>query len=302
MRSDAQDVLNCRARLLAGFRDWFRQREILEVETPILGRAAVCDPHIHSLSALIGGERFYLHTSPEFAMKRLLASGSGSIYQIGKVFRNDEQSRLHNPEFTMIEWYQIGLDYHALMGEIVELLTNLLKIERITALTYQQAFQQTVGIDPLAASYSELTALAGKVTGQMSKDDLLDLILSMKVLPAFKNNAVFIYDYPKSQAALSKIRGEIAERFELIVNGIELANGYTELTDAQELQQRFIHDNQQRLRIGLEPMPIDQLFLDAMTRGLPECAGVALGFDRLVMIALGKQSLAEVMPFPFNIA
>lgn len=302
MKPVAQDVLKCRARLLAGFRDWFQQRGILEVETPVLSRAAVCDPHIHSLSALISGERFYLHTSPEFAMKRLMASGSGSIYQICKVFRDDELSRLHNPEFTMIEWYQIGLDYHALMNEITDLLSNLLKIEKIEALTYQQAFQQSVGIDPFSASYSDLVTLAGEVTGTMSKDDLLDLILSLEVLPAFKNKAVFIYDYPMSQAALSRIRGEIAERFELIINGVELANGYTELTDSQELQQRFLHDNQQRQRNGLEPMPIDQHFLAAMTRGLPECAGVALGFDRLVMLAMGKHSLAEVMPIPFNSA
>lgn len=293
------DTLRARAQLLVSTREFFQSRNVLEVETPVLSQAGVCEPYLRNLSTDISGHRYFLQTSPEFAMKRLLCAGSGSIYQISKAFRDDEQGSIHNPEFTMLEWYRVGFDYHQLMDEVQALASDLLGITDFAKITYQQAFDETLGIDPERATYSELENLAGAVTGQTSKNDLLDLIMSDKVLPKLPK-AVFVYDYPANQAAMAKIRGDVAERFELVIDGVELANGYSELTDADEQEQRFINENKQRETLGLEPMAIDQNFLAAMQQGLPECAGVALGFDRLLMLASNKTSLADVLPFPIE--
>lgn len=297
----APTVLKQRAHLLGEIRAFFQEKNVLEVETPVLGQSGVCDPHLQNLVTQINTSRYFLQTSPEYHMKRLLASGSGSIYQICKAFRDDEQGRYHNPEFTMVEWYRTGFNYLQLMDEVEQLIAGLIGIEGFHRLTYQDAFQKTVGIDPFSATEVELEKKAGQVSGQTSRNDLLDLILAEKVLPALKG-AVFIYDYPADQAAMAKIRGDVAERFELIINGIELANGYSELIDPVEQKKRFNDENKQREAIGMEPMPIDQQFLKAMTEGIPDCAGVALGFDRLVMLACNKNTLADVMPFPVEIA
>ncbi len=287
--------------MLGEIRAFFLANNVLEVETPILSQAGVCDPHLKNLSTEINDKQYYLQTSPEFAMKRLLCAGSGDIFQISKAFRDDEQGRLHNPEFTMIEWYRIGFDYFQLMNDVEDLVSNLIGIKDFQRITYQEAFLQTVGVDPFSADHNQLGKIAGNISGKTTKNDLLDLIMGMKVLPALKD-AVFIYDYPADQAAMAKTRSNIAERFELIINGVELANGYTELTDPIEQQQRFDNENKQREAMGMETMQVDQHLLKAMSEGLPECAGVALGFDRLLMLIMNKQSLSEVMSFPIGVA
>lgn len=294
-------MLKERARLLGEIRAFFLAKDALEVETPILSQAGVCDPHLQNLSTEINDKQYYLQTSPEFAMKRLLCAGSGDIYQITKAFRDDEQGRLHNPEFTMIEWYRIGFDYFHLMNEVEQLVSKLIGINNFQRITYQDAFQQTVGIDPFTITHVQLESIAGNITGKTTKNDLLDLIMGTKVLPVLKD-AVFIVDYPADQAAMAKTRDNIAERFELIINGVELANGYTELTDPDEQKERFNNDNKQREVLGMETMNVDQHLLKAMSEGMPECAGVALGFDRLLMLIMNKRSLSEVMPFPIEIA
>ncbi len=295
------DLLKERARLLGEIRSFFLARDVLEVETPILSQAGVCDPHLQNLITEINDKKYYLQTSPEFAMKRLLCSGSGSIYQICKAFRNDEQGRLHNPEFTMIEWYRTDFDYCNLMDEVEELVSKLIGVKDFQRITYQDVFLQTVGVDPFSVERDQLEKIAGHVSGKITKNDLLDLIMGTKVLPALKD-AVFIFDYPADQAAMAKICGDIAERFELIINGVELANGYTELTDPDEQKERFNHENKQRKLMGMETMQVDQHLLKAMSEGMPECAGVALGFDRLLMLIMNKNALSEVMPFPIGLA
>ena len=294
-------MLKERARLLGKIRAFFLAKDVLEVETPILSQAGVCDPHLKNLTTEINDKQYYLQTSPEFAMKRLLCAGSGDIYQISKAFRDDEQGRLHNPEFTMIEWYRTGFDYLQLMDDVEDLVSNLIGIKDFQRITYQQAFLQTVGVDPFIIDHDQLEKIAGNVSGQTTKNDLLDLIMGTKVLPALKE-AVFIYDYPADQAAMAKTRGNIAERFELIIDGVELANGYSELTDPVEQKERFNNENKQREAMEMEIMQLDQHLLKAMSDDMPECAGVALGFDRLLMLIMNKKSLSEVMPFPIGIA
>jgi len=294
-------VLKQRARLLEEIRAFFLAKHVLEVETPVLGGTGVSDPHIQNMATQINNSRYYLQTSPEFFMKRLLSTGSGSIYQVCKVFRDEELGRHHNPEFTMIEWYRTGFDYFQLMDEVEQLVSMLMGIKEFQRMTYQDIFLKMVGIDPFTATEVELEKKAGQVSGQTCRNDLLDLILAEKVLPVLQG-AIFIYDYPADQAAMAKIRGDVAERFELIVDGIELANGYSELIDPVEQEQRFNIENKKREAMGMEQMPIDQQFLKAMTKGIPECAGVALGFDRLVMLACNKNTLADVMPFLVEIA
>jgi lysyl-tRNA synthetase class 2 len=306
-------ALKTRARLLQRTRAFFLKHEVLEVETPIMSSAAVTDPHIESYAVQDPqqGKLRYLHTSPEFAMKRLLAAGCGSIYQICKVFRQGEIGRQHNPEFTMLEWYRLGFDHLQLMAEVDSLLRKLLngylKLGETLRLTYRDAFVQYVGLDPHIASIEQLQTKANeqgiKVTGlnDVDKDPWLDLIMTHIIEPNLPRDCpVFIYDYPASQAALARIRQDdppVAERFELYVSGMELANGFHELTDAQEQHLRFEADNRARHAAGLKPMPIDTRFLAALEAGLPDCAGVALGFDRLIMLAAGAKSIFEVLAF-----
>ena len=286
---------------------------MLEVETPILSAAAVTDPHIESFAIKDPqyGKPRYLHTSPEFGMKRLLAAGSGSIYQLCKVFRQGELGRRHNPEFTLLEWYRLDFDHQQLMTEVNELVRELLDgyltLGDTQRLTYRDVFLQYAGLDPHTASTRELQAKVEErgidVTGlsDTDKDAWLDLLMTHTVEPALPRDCpVFIYDYPASQAALARIRPNdppVAERFELYIYGMELANGFHELTDAGEQRQRFEVDNRARLAAGLAPMPVDARFLAALEAGLPDCAGVALGLDRLVMLATGAKSISEVLAF-----
>ncbi len=305
-----------RARILKGIRAFFAEREVLEAETPILSAAALTDPAIDSLSTrYIGpghadGLNLYLHTSPEFAMKRLLAAGSGAIYQICKVFRQGEAGRRHNPEFTMLEWYRPGFDHHRLMDEVEQLVAPILGLEgRAERLGYRDAFLRFARVDPLQASIAELREAAQRLgTGGFDAGDdrdlWLDLILSHSVEPHLgKEGLCFLTDYPASQAALARINPDnpaVAERFELYYKGVELANGFHELGDSSEQHQRFESELAERAVQGQELFPMDERLLAALESGFPDCAGVALGVDRLVMLALRAESLEEVIAFTID--
>ena len=314
----AVETLRQRAALLARLRAFFAARGVLEVETPALCAATVTDLHLHSLACQLefGGERrtYFLQTSPEFAMKRLLVAGSGPIFQICRSFRDGEAGRLHNPEFTMLEWYRPGFDHHALMDEMDDLLELVLGRGRAARSTYGAAFTAALGVDPHETSAAELAALAAargiEVVGFSAEspvDDWLQLLFSLVVEPGLgRGRPTFIYDYPASQAALARVSADVpggsprARRFEVYVEGIELANGFHELADAAEQRRRFEADRAERARRGLPLPPIDELLLAALAAGLPDCAGVALGVDRLVMLALGATSVAEVLAFPID--
>jgi len=320
LRGATAEALRLRARLLAQAREFFAQRGILEVETPLLSRGVVVDRHLDPPvcrygSAAGGGEKLYLQTSPEAAMKRLLASGMGAIYQVAHAFREGERGRLHNPEFTIIEWYRPGLNHHELMDEVGALVSLLLpehsKDGGWEKLSYRQLFRDRLGIDPLECGAGELGQAAEKLGVELEgefdwkdRDAWLDLLLSTRLQDDLgSERPVFVYDYPASQAALARLCPEeprLAERFELYIAGIELCNGYHELLDAAEQRTRFEKANDQRRSDGREPLAPDERLLEALESGLPECSGVALGFDRLVMLALGADSIDEVLPFPFE--
>lgn len=303
------NTLQQRARMLRATRDYFAASRAMEVETPSLSSAAVSDVHLASVAATVSGKSAWLHTSPEYAMKRLLAAGSGDIYQIARVYRDGESGRYHNPEFTMIEWYRIGYDHHQLMDDVEQLLGCLMParcIDRSERLTYQQAVQLHAHVDALNDPTSLLLA-ALRNAGidvpadlEQDRDGLLDLIMAVMVGPHLgRQRLTFVYDYPASQAALARVRGPVASRFELYLDGLELANGFHELGNAPEQRQRFLNDLQQRQRRGLPTPPLDENFLAALEYGLPDCAGVALGFDRVMMCAVGAEHIDEVLAFPF---
>lgn len=307
------EALRLRARLLATVRAFFADRGVIEVETPILGAATVTDPHLHSLRTISG---LYLQTSPEYHMKRLLAAGSGPVYQLSRAFRDGEAGRRHNPEFTLLEWYRPGFDHHRLMDEVEELLAATLR-DRLPPgpaerLTYAEAFRRHAGVDPLADPPARLAEAARAATGGHApdlgnnRDAWLDLLMATAVGPELgRERLVFVQDFPASQAALARLRRPgpaggpaVAERFELFVGGLELANGFHELTDPAEQRRRFERDLALRRARGLPEPPIDERLLAALEAGLPDCAGVALGFDRLVMLAAGADSIREVIAFP----
>jgi lysyl-tRNA synthetase class 2 len=305
------DTLHLRAELLASLRAFFADRGVLEVETPLLSAASVTDLHLQSLSLRVGGRderRMYLQTSPEFAMKRLLAHGSGPIYQISKAFRDAEAGRRHNPEFTILEWYRPGWDHHRLMDEIDELLATVLGIPAGERLGYAEAFARHAAIDPHHASRDELERRVEQLRVQgvvdLERDDLLNLLLTHVVEPNLgRGRPTFIHDFPASQAALARIRPgdpRLAERFEVFVEGVELANGYHELTDPAEQRRRFEADLAERRRRGLPEVPVDHRLLAALEAGLPDSAGVALGVDRLVMLKAGTNDITEVIAFPID--
>jgi lysyl-tRNA synthetase class 2 len=310
------DTLKRRARLLARVRNFFAERGVLEVETPILSRAATTDPHLASLVTRYTGPGFarghtlYLHTSPEFPMKRLLAAGSGSIYQLCKVFRDGEAGRRHNPEFTMLEWYRLGFDHHQLMDEVVALVAYALeRSAEVEKISYRDAFLRHGSIDPHSARIDAFEAAARErqvpIPAGMPADDpdpWRDLLLTHVIEPQLgRDGMTFLYDYPATQAALARLRPgppTLGERFELYMEGIEIANGFHELGDAAEQRRRFEHDQARRRAQGLEAVPMDERLLAALDEGLPGCAGVALGIDRLVMLATGARSIDEVLAFP----
>jgi lysyl-tRNA synthetase class 2 len=297
--------------MLKSTRAFFEQRGVLEVETPILSAAAVSDPQIESLATQIAGlaGRRYLCPSPEYAMKRLLAAGSGDIYQICKVFRDAERGRWHNPEFTMIEWYRVGLDDAALMSEvealIVELLAPVRAIGPAERLSYSEAMRRHAGVDAFDSSEDELLDAARRhgiqCDAELDRDGKLDLLMALVVGPRLgRNHACFVCDYPATQAALARLKPgppRVAARFELYLDGLELANGFHELAQAEEQRRRFTHDLALRGQRAQLQAPLDENFLAALSSGLPDCAGVALGFDRLVAIALGADKLADALAF-----
>ena len=298
-------ALRRRAALFAQIRHFFAVRGVLEVDTPVLSEASATDPYLASFTT----HGLYLHTSPEFPMKRLLAAGSGSIYQICKVFRRGEFGRWHHPEFTLLEWYRIGLDHYALMDEMDVFLGEMLGCPAAERISYQAIFLQQIGIDPFTAETVALREQAmvlgiGEIPhlDPTDRDAWLDLLLTHRVTSTLgrEGKPTFLYDYPASQAALATVRPgppAVAERFEVYVKGVELANGYHELRDAEELRRRFIADNEHRRLLGLPLVPYDKRLLAALEEGLPACAGVALGVDRLLMIQMGAVSIAEVLAF-----
>jgi elongation factor P--(R)-beta-lysine ligase len=304
-------LLELRATLLTKVRAFFAERAVMEVETPLLCSAGATDLHLDSFRVEIApGEYHFLQTSPEFAMKRLLAAGSGPVFQLCKAFRRDEAGSRHNPEFSMLEWYRLGFDTRQLMAEVEALLRatvpdSLPAKASIPQITYRELFQQQLEIDPFEASDAEMQALAEKRLdiGQMRPDRnaMLDLLMSHLIEPELQS-PVFVVDFPASQAALAQICNDaggarVARRFELFVRGMELANGYLELGDAAEQAQRFAQDNRARRSAGLAVIPVDQYLLAALAHGLPECAGVALGFDRLLMLASDVKSIGQVLAF-----
>jgi elongation factor P--(R)-beta-lysine ligase len=304
-------TLELRAAMLRAAREYFAATRALEVETPLLSARAVTDVHLASVAAIALGERCFLQTSPEYAMKRLLAAGTGDIWQICKVFRDGESGRWHNPEFTMIEWYRLGIDHHALMSDVERLISVLLppakQFDRAERLTYREAVQLHTGVDafsdptPVLVARLESEGIDVPMELHRDRDACLDLMMSTLVGPRLGlDRLTFIYDYPASQAALARVRGIVASRFEAYLDGIELANGFHELGDADEQRRRFVADLDERSNRALPPVPMDERFLDALAHGLPECSGVALGFDRLVMSVTAAKHLNEVLAFPFE--
>jgi lysyl-tRNA synthetase class 2 len=303
--------LRLRAALRRRLRGWFDDRGILEVDTPALSRAAATDPASESLGVAVGGIPHYLHTSPEFPMKRLLAAGSGDVYQLCRVFRDGERGRRHRPEFTLLEYYRLGYDERRLADEVDGLLRHLLDgyldLGATRRLSYAEAMAGHAGVDPEADPPARLAgrlAAAGidvppAVAGD--RDALLDLLLATVVEPSFDRAApTILFDFPASQAALARLRPgppPVAARFELFLGGMELANGFHELADADEQRRRFEADLNTRGRLGLATPPMDQRLLAALADGLPDCAGVAIGFDRVVMLAAGCDTIDEVISF-----
>jgi lysyl-tRNA synthetase class 2 len=322
--SASPEALRQRAVLLGRARAFFAVRAVTEVDTPLVVNAPVTDVHIHSATVQLGADAvarsavppMYLHTSPEYAMKRLLAAGSGDIYQICHVVRGLECGRLHNPEFTLIEWYRLGFSLGQLMDEVEVLVRALLgsaappMSERIS---YREAFVRELGLDPLTAADAALAAAAEPLAlsdrsaspapaAALDRDGWLELLMGAIVGPRLGRGTLsFVHGYPASQAALARLDAadpRVAQRFELYCGGIELANGFRELAAASEQRARFEQDNARRRQHGLPVLPLDERLLAALAAGLPDCAGVALGFDRTLMLALGVGHIEEVMPFP----
>lgn len=315
------EVLKKRAWMLTCIRNFFAQRQVLEVETPCLASATGTDQHLTALSSQlqVPGQAhratYYWQTSPEFAMKRLLAAGTGSIFQICKAFRDEESGRYHNPEFTLLEWYRVDFDLFELMDELGLLLSQVLSSSESDRccefISYKQVWMDYVGIDPHSASLAEfehcaeghcLTEAASLCGNDVSV--WLDFLFSILIQPHLGHHVItFVYDYPACQASLARIRSEqpaVAERFEVFIEGIELANGFHELKDADEQQRRFQHEQQQRQVRGLFVPRQDQRFLAALRQGLPDCSGVAVGLDRVLMLIVGQEHIDEVLSFPVS--
>ncbi|MDX1555311.1 MAG: EF-P lysine aminoacylase EpmA [Xanthomonadales bacterium] len=310
----SRQALEARAKLLDSIRAFFSQRGIVEVETPVLSAASNSDPNIASIHTDDTRPR-YLRTSPEYPMKRLLASGSGDIFELGRVFRAGESGRHHNPEFTMAEWYRVGMGYLDLADEVVALVRHCgrdcseLGFDSwpLNRLTFQQLFQAYAGIDPFQCDESELAMAAeerGLAAPRLSHSEYLDLLMAEVIQPALPGETfTVVHDFPPEQAALSRVRDgnpAVAERFEVFAGQQELANGYQELTDAAEQRKRFERERRQRSARGEPEAPLDERLLAALEHGLPECSGVALGVDRLLMLMLNVDDIRTVLAFPYD--
>ncbi len=300
------DALRQRAEVLADIRAFFNTRGYLEVETPVMGRFGITDVYLSNIKALFRNESYCLQTSPEYHMKRLLAAGSGPIFQLARVFRDDELGRWHNPEFTLLEWYQLGIDHHALMDEMDDFLQRILKCSPMIKKTYRQVFMEIAAIDPFKATLAEFQEILiqfelDKVlpADEQDRDQYLFLLMSHVIEPALAHEPtpVAVYDFPLSQAALAQVKDGIASRFEIYYRGVELANGFHELTDADAQRARFCKDNEQRIACGLESNPPDDYLLAALKHGLPPCSGVALGIDRLLALRMNEASIASTLAF-----
>ena len=314
------DALRLRARLYATIRAFFAERGVLEVETPVLSMAGNTDPNIESFSLEFSGRTDgaprtrWLRTSPEFALKRLLAAGIGDCYELGRVFRNGEAGGRHNPEFTMLEWYRVGWDHHRLIDETIALVQAALALVArkadATTTTFRDLYRERLGLDPFTADDAELRAALGDVEidpAGLNRDDWLDLLMTHRLQPGFDRDGILVVrDYPASQSALARIRAgqgdepAVAERFELYLGALELANGYHELTDADEQRARFLRDHAARAMRGAMQPPLDEGLLAAMVSGLPACAGVALGVERLLMAMSDTDRIADVLTFEFS--
>lgn len=309
------EALRLRARLNAMFRDFFAQRNVLEVETPILSEAGNTEPNIESFQTHFSGHvdagspLRWLRTSPEYPLKRLLAAGVGDCYELGRVFRNGEAGGRHNPEFTMLEWYRVGWDHLQLVQETADVVNAALALvgrkASLRLVSYRDLYQQTLNVDPFAASDAQLQAALGDVgihPHGLVRDDWLDLLMTHRIQPHFPMDVMtVVHDWPASQAALARIRPDpipVAERFELYLGPVELANGYHELGDAAEQLARFQRDHRIRHARSSVLPPLDMRFLDALPH-MPHCAGVALGVDRLLMVLLQTGAIADVLAFDF---
>lgn len=295
------EQLHSRARMTRRIRQFFDQRGVVEVTTPTITRSGVTDPQIESLALASG--RAWLRTSPEFHHKRLLAAGFGDLYELGPVFRGGERGRLNHGEFTLLEWYRVGWDWHDLARETVDLIAECLgrSAHKVQFCAWRECFRDRLDLDPMEADDVEVAAAAAGAPADCTRDAHLDFLFATRIQPALPANLLtVIYDYPASQAALARRRPDdrrVAERFEVFCGPVELANGYRELTDADEQRRRFERDNRLRTEWGRAPMPIDEELLAALEAGLPECSGVAVGFDRLVMLATGVDDIRRVMAF-----
>ena len=310
------EALRQRARLNALIRGFFAARDVLEVETPIMSAAGNTEPNIEGFHTRFSGHvdagspQRWLRTSPEYPLKRLLAAGVGDCYELGRVFRNGEAGGRHNPEFTMLEWYRVGWDHHRLIEETIALVQEALAMVQrppasVRIVSYRELFMQAVALDPFLADEVQLRAGLGEVGIQpdgLTRDDWLDLLMSHRIQSQFAADAItVIHDWPASQAALARIRPgtpPLAERFELYLGPVELANGYHELNDAVEQRQRFERDLAIRAARGAEQPPLDEAFLAALP-SLPACAGVAVGVDRLLMALAGTPRIGDVLAFDF---
>lgn len=312
-----------RARLNAEIRAFFAERDVLEVETPVLSMAGNTDPNIASFSLAFSGRvdgaprTRWLRTSPEYPLKRLLASDVGDCYELGRVFRDGEAGARHNPEFTLLEWYRTGWDHQRLIDEAADLVRRALSLvgrdATLERVSYRELYQRALGIDPFLDDEQRLRDALGAVQVDpegLGRDDWLDLLMTHRLQPAFASATLLaVYDYPASQCALARVRQPgragasdaqpVAERFELYLGPIELANGYHELADAAEQSARFDNDAQRRRERGVSVPPQDAHMLAALACGLPDCAGVALGVDRLLMAMLETDRIADVLAFDF---
>ena len=307
--SASLETLRARSQFMADLRGFFTSKGYLEVETPIMGRYGITDPYLTNIKANFRGHDYALQTSPEYHMKRLLAAGSGPIFQLARVFRDDELGRWHNPEFTLLEWYQLGVDHLGLLAEVDELLQCLLACPPIRIRTYQSVFQEICGFNPLQTTIQALQACVQKYdldgvldAAEQDVDQYLFLLMSHVIEPglAAEPGPTAIVDFPASQASLAQIKHGCAARFEVYFRGIELANGFYELTDPVAQAARFDQDNQIRTAQGKPLAAIDDHLLQALHHGLPLCSGVALGVDRLLALALRQSRLSSCLAFDFS--
>lgn len=303
------EALRARAGLLAKIREFFSERGVLEVDTPLLSQFGVTDPNIELFTVALPNEQRFLQSSPEYAMKRLLASGIGDIYQLGKAFRRGESGARHNPEFTLLEWYRTDTSHYELIREVAELVAKVLPVSSWQVWSYAALFAEILNLDVFTASTETLNRKVEQegisIDAPLSRLDYLDLLMTHSIEPHIAGwGLVFVIDFLPEQSALARLISRqdntVAARFEAYFGGLELANGYWEEAQADVLSARFADDNAKRGLRGQEVISADTRLLHALEAGFPDCSGVALGFDRLLMLTLGQSSIAEVMPFGWD--